>query len=907
MLARFPVGSLVRCRQREWIVLPSEQEQVLLLRPLGGSEAESCGIYLPLEGHLVEPASFDPPTVDAIGDLVSGQLLRDAARLSLRNGAGPFRSLGKLAVRPRPYQLVPLIMALRLEPVRLLIADDVGIGKTIEAGLIVRELLDRGEIRRLTVLCPPHLCDQWQRELSTRFAIDAAVVRSSTIAALERAIPEQQRNATSVWEYYPWTITSIDYAKSEHNRASFIQHCPELVIVDEAHTAAQPGGARSTQQQRYELLRAIITPERHALLLTATPHSGIEEAFLSLLGLLDPRFEHFDLSQLQAADRDALAPHLIQRRRADVKQWLGETTPFPERAWSEVTYRVADSAEYQRLFEAVFEFARELVQAPAAEERAYRTRVRYWAALALLRCVMSSPAAAEKALQTRARNVAEAVDLNVDAELFGDYVHDRTQHEAAQDVEPAAMVEEASDQGERGRLRQFAARAQALRGAGDPKLHALIEVLKSLLKDGFNPIIYCRYIATANYVAEQLQQALAAPKHLRIIAVTGERSEEEREALVEELAASSRRVLVATDCLSEGINLQGSFDAVLHYDLPWNPNRLEQREGRVDRYGQTAPEVRTVLLFGEDNPIDQAVMKVLLRKARSIHRTLGIAVPLPLNSESLLETVIQSLFHSSKQLSLFEYASVADLPVVQTQEQQVELEWNQAVEREKQSRTRFAQRSIKPAEVAQELEETDVVLGDQQTVRSFVLETCQRLDVPIVPLPAGEDGWELAVNRLPPAVVEQLQVALRQRTVGAVMHLTFAGLPQPGREVVGRNHPLTMILAQYVLETALLPADHGLRPAARSGVIRTPAVPQRTMVLLLRVRMLIERASNPVPLLAEELVVCGFTGTARNPVWLEQSNALDLLSTQHQLLPLSSDERQASCATGTRYSSKTCT
>ena len=128
----------------------------------------------------------------------------------LRDGAGPFRSRGRISVRPRPYQFVPLLMALKLDPVRLLIADDVGVGKTIEALLIVRELLDRGEINRLCVLCPPYLCDQWQQELTEKFHIEAVVVRSGTIAQLERNLPATQ----SVFGYYPFIVVSIDYAKT---------------------------------------------------------------------------------------------------------------------------------------------------------------------------------------------------------------------------------------------------------------------------------------------------------------------------------------------------------------------------------------------------------------------------------------------------------------------------------------------------------------------------------------------------------------------------------------------------------------------------------------------------------------------------------------------------------------------
>ena len=133
-------ASIVTCRNRQWVVLPSENQDVIRLRPLSGNEDQIGGIYLPLELETIKPAQFPPPQPQAVQDHTAAQLLMNAARLSLRNGAGPFRCLGRLSVRPRPYQLVPLLMALRLETVRLLIADDVGIGKTIEAGLIIRDL-----------------------------------------------------------------------------------------------------------------------------------------------------------------------------------------------------------------------------------------------------------------------------------------------------------------------------------------------------------------------------------------------------------------------------------------------------------------------------------------------------------------------------------------------------------------------------------------------------------------------------------------------------------------------------------------------------------------------------------------------------------------------------------------------
>src|SRR5213594_2193061 len=140
-------GTLVQARGREWVVLPESTDELLMVRPVGGLDEEIVGILSAVES--VQSATFRLPTADDVGDFTSGRLLRDAARLSTRAAAGPFRSFGRIAAEPRPYQLVPLMMALKLEPIRMLIADDVGIGKTIEAALIARELLDRAEIRRI--------------------------------------------------------------------------------------------------------------------------------------------------------------------------------------------------------------------------------------------------------------------------------------------------------------------------------------------------------------------------------------------------------------------------------------------------------------------------------------------------------------------------------------------------------------------------------------------------------------------------------------------------------------------------------------------------------------------------------------------------------------------------------------
>lgn len=231
----YAVGSLIRARGREWVVLPESDDDLLVIRPLGGTDDEVTGIYLPVEP--VEPATFALPNPEMPGDARSCQLLRDAVRLGFRSSAGPFRSFARLGVEPRPYQLVPLLMALHLDPVRMLIADDVGIGKSVESCLIARELLDRGEIQRMAVLCPPHLAEQWQAELVEKFHIDAELVLSSTATRLE----SRCRFGESLFEYYPYVVVSTDFIKSDRRRNDFLRTCPEMVIVDEAHTCAFAG------------------------------------------------------------------------------------------------------------------------------------------------------------------------------------------------------------------------------------------------------------------------------------------------------------------------------------------------------------------------------------------------------------------------------------------------------------------------------------------------------------------------------------------------------------------------------------------------------------------------------------------------------------------------------------------
>src|SRR5260370_20717884 len=538
----FAVGSLVKARGREWVVLPESDEQMLTLRPLGGTEDEVTGIYVPLE--RVDPAHFDLPDSTQPGDYRSCRMLRDAVRLGFRSSAGPFRSFGHIAVEPRPYQLVPLLMALKLDPVRLLIADDVGIGKTIEACLIARELLDRGEVTRMAGLCPPQLAEQWQAELQDKFHLDAELVLSSTASQLERNC----RLGQSLFERYPYVVVSTDFIKADRRRDEFLRACPELVIVDEAHTCAYASEGRGGRHQRFQLVSSLAQQkDRHLILVTATPHSVNEEGFRSLLTILDKTFVQLpeDLTGREhEQDRRRLAAHFVQRRRADIRSYLHADTPFPDRVESEQTYKL--SPDYKRLLDKVMRYARETIIDPQGVNR-HRQRVRWWSALALMRSMSSSPAAAVATLRSRAsaadtETAEEADEIGRHTVLDLMYNHSS----AGVDLVPGSDVEdEAGDeQKTRRRLLEMAREAEALKGAKDEKLQKAIKLVDALIKDGFQPIVFCRFIPTAEYVAAALRERL--PKNVQIDAVTEILPPIDRENRILQLSDSPQPVLVST-------------------------------------------------------------------------------------------------------------------------------------------------------------------------------------------------------------------------------------------------------------------------------------------------------------------------------------------------------------------------
>lgn len=870
---------MVKFRGRRYVVQPSSDVDILLLKPLGGSEDETIGVFEPVLQPFdkLEDDKFDLPDTTDLDSFLTAKLLYDAARLSFRQVSGPFRCMGKLSFRPRSYQLVPLIMALRQPVTRLLVADDVGVGKTIEALLILRELLERGIIRSFAVLCPPHLCEQWQKELLDKLDIEAVIIRSSTAAGLERKIIGD--DTLNVFNYYPYQVVSIDYVKNGSAKMpAFLKDTPDLVIVDEAHTCTKNiDHKRSGQsQQRYELLEKIAIQEHQQLiLLTATPHSGKDGEFKSLLGLVNTEFETYDLAKLGAAEKKKIAAHFIQRKRRNIEKWLEEETPFPRRTTEELPYTLSASSEYYKLYQDVLKFARGISTAGITENK---IRMRYFAALSLLRGVMSSPAAGFEMLQKRKLKINDPEEITSE-EIIENPNIERWDEQS--DTEQLEIFDRADlSESEWTILNRLALRAEELAHIGkDQKVKLCAEQVKVWLNKGQSPIIFCRFIATAKYVGKILTEFL--PKDVDVRTITSELGDEERREKIDEMARSPNRVLVATDCLSEGINLQDNFNAILHYDLPWNPNRLEQREGRVDRYGQPGwidrkgvyhNTVDVRVLFGEDNPMDVVVLKIIIEKIQRIQSTSGISIALADDHRSVMDKVLKEVLLNpdksqnkfSKQLRI-DYGPSPELDELDTE---ITSEIEIARDKAEKIQSIFAHESIMPEEVQKDLQEVDEAIGDIATLEAFVLSAARLLGASVDPVPGGYVFRKMNMDDWLASLLGQADR----------IQISFQSPTPHGFRYIGRNHPFVEQLCHRIIADSL-DVERKKVKAARASVFRTDTVQTQTTLIQFRVRNVIREVGKQQEVISEEMFLWGYQQTPDGIKTLAIDRCKELLRT----------------------------
>jgi hypothetical protein len=563
----------------------------------------------------------------------------------------PFRA----GIRLDPYQLLPLVKALELPRVNLLIADDVGLGKTVEAGLILRELLLRRRIDFALVAAPASMTLQWQDELRAKFGLAFRVIDREFVATMRR----QHGFGVNVWNTGAAFIVShnllIDETYAADLRAARSQsRARSLLILDEAHHAAPSGGGRyATDSQFTTTIRELAPLFEHRLFLSATPHNGHSNSFSALLEMLDP--QRFTRGvPVQPRDCDAV---MVRRLKADLRA-LGER--FPERRVEEVPLDGlppdAPELELARLLGEYQSLREERLAGLPPREQA-QARIVF---SGLQQRLLSSIPAFLRTLKTHRKSlerreqaaVMSTVGLEEVARPFAlrgvdqpDQPEEESQDVAETvDVEDDAATEAATwlsikeapakaIKSELARIDEMLALAERHRYDAD----ARVRWLQSWIAKEFAPrgkwtgrrlIIFTEWVDTLVWLKTCLEESIIGTDRAdeRIAVITGRTNVETRERIKldfnESPGKTPVRILLATDAAREGINLQAWCADLLHIDLPWNPARLEQRNGRIDRKLQPQPVV-TCRYFRYLQRPEDIVLRALVRKTETIRTQLG--------------------------------------------------------------------------------------------------------------------------------------------------------------------------------------------------------------------------------------------------------------------------------------------
>ena len=558
---------------------------------------------------LPDPAQgrFDEPEVmGAFLDALRWGTVTNAESTVLQ---APFRS----GIAIEDYQLEPLVRVLRLPRANLLIADDVGLGKTIEAGLVVQELLLRQRIRRVMVVCPAHLTTKWRDEMAERFGLDFQIVDTEGLRAVRRerglhANPFRVHLRTIVsfsWLRGQRCQRLIDEFLAEGDGASHLQPL-DLLIVDEAHHCAPPGRGRyAIDSQQTRAVRRVAARSEHRLFLSATPHNGYEESWTALLAMLDPQRFARGVTPSPAA----LQPVLVRRLKSEIQEPDGSPRYCERDVRSIVVQYSEPELEVHRLLREYIQLRRQRLARSAGGARSADLIT-----LLLKKRLFSSPFAFSRTLGVHVRAVRETAgecelapqwsETQRRELLFGDWADDDSFQEAEEAAaDTATRAAGVPTDAERAHLEKLVRWAERHGQESDAKAQALIAYLRGVCRGGEpdgrwtdeRVVIFTEYRDTQGWLADLLERyGLAEGGRLGLL--HGGTDEEERERIKDEFqkppALHPVRLLLATDTASEGIDLQLHCHRLVNYDIPFNPNRLEQRAGRIDRYGQTAvPEV----------------------------------------------------------------------------------------------------------------------------------------------------------------------------------------------------------------------------------------------------------------------------------------------------------------------------
>jgi len=727
----------------------------------------------------------------------------------------------------------------------------VGTGKTVEAGLILAELLARGRVKRFLIVTPANLREQWQHALDYFFHIETKILSSQARRQYERELPA----GANPWQYFDRVIVSIDYAKDPETKLKIIEQQWDLLLVDEAHNAAKPHQQAADQtidMDRWLFVKDLADTIPNLLLLTATPHNGYTDSFASLIQMLDPQFVSGETHK-PTINRRLARFHVCQRSRRDIEKWYdqeGLKCPFARHDQRDHKEEIIPiHKDLKSILIEVEKHCEFLLQNARENRRAYTSME--WVALHLQKRALSSPAALRESLKNRMdevnRRLAELKDFDeqpAEPSLLKNNVLDRdtgeraAPEEATRRTDRALYGDEKSFHTELRALVRILELAKAFSPAKDSKLQFLLtKVLPQLLRRAPKVIIFTRYHDTLDYLVEQLAKSkIVAAK--QVFALHGDLSEAARREEFRKFERADKAVLVATDVISEGVNLQHACSQIVHYELPWNPNRLEQRNGRVDRFGQQAPEV-TIRTLVMDETIDVAILELLIKKAVKIRDDRGFCPPY-FGDEVNLAHMIRSHKREARQQTL---SGLFDDPLEEALQRRISDPYSdENVDRVVED-SFYGEADVSLPDVTARLKRSYDLVGSPEQVERFVRSalSCYHCAVKT----EADDSLTISIPepRLQlPGIGSKLQNA------------TFspeAALADPDLVVLDIGHPLVRRLINIVREDFFQAgANNG-----RTSAMVTDAVQHVTVLCHYLVRYIVGRDSHSV---VEEMIPAAF-------------------------------------------------
>ncbi|XWX02906.1 helicase-related protein [Aggregatilineales bacterium SYSU G02658] len=611
-------GQIVKLVDVEW---SGSNAVTVVYRQENGKLGDTL-LYRENEPHLTIVEAERLWAFDVDGALL--RLVSEAYRIRLAHLFDPLLAVHTSLIEPLPHQITAVYdEMLTRQPLRFLLADDPGAGKTIMAGLLIRELVVRGDVRRCLICAPGSLTEQWQDELWSKFQLEFTI--------LSRELAETSRSGNPFAEHDLLIVRLDQVSRSEALQARLQQTDWDLVVCDEAHKmSASFFGNDLKETKRYRLGKLLGQLTRHLLLMTATPHNGKEEDFQLFLALLDAdRFEGRFRDGVHRVDVSDLMRRMVKEK---LLKFDGKPL-FPERRAYTVNYAL--SPEESLLYEAVTDYVRQEFNRAEQLENDGRKGTVGFALTILQRRLASSPEAIYQSLKRRRERLEKRLKeaqrarqtlLQAEGPTYDDDYWD--DFEEAPDSEIEQVEAELIDSATAARtveeleaeiriLRELEEQARRLRRSGsDRKWNELLRLLQdtpemlNVDRSRRKLVIFTEHRDTLNYLLERLSTFIGREE--AIVTIHGGMRREERREVEDRFRNDPEAlILLATDAAGEGINLQRAH-LMVNYDLPWNPNRLEQRFGRIHRIGQTEVCHLWNLVAGETR--EGAVYQRLLKK-----------------------------------------------------------------------------------------------------------------------------------------------------------------------------------------------------------------------------------------------------------------------------------------------------